>query len=223
MSYSDKLKNYLQAAKSAHSHAGKLIAFSELLKSVFGVSSYETVQNVEQYVKTGGLMVLKGRMDMRLGQTIIEFKIDLAKELETAIEEIERYTAILRKNGQKVAECAVKAEIKEPNVRTVEDALKIIDGHLLVAKVTKEVTQKPETETVNLSVLVPKAYLEYLRKLAPALGITVEGILKDAIYSMLSDFFSGGHLDGWLNWIRDQAGSPDQKALEESIDAIREY
>jgi len=29
----------------------------------------------------------------------MEFKIDLSKELDTAIEEIERYAAILRKNG----------------------------------------------------------------------------------------------------------------------------
>jgi len=107
MSYSKIIRNYLQTVEAAHTHTGKLIVFSELLKSVFGVSSYEIVPNVEQYIKTGGLIVLKGRMDMRLGQTIIEFKIDLARELDTAIEEIERYTAILRENGQKVAECIV--------------------------------------------------------------------------------------------------------------------
>src|SRR3990170_614131 len=99
MSYNEKVRYYCQAAEAAHTHTGKLIAFSELLKSVFGVTSYEIVPNVERYVKSGGLMILKGRMDMRLGQTIIEFKVDLPKELDTAIEEIERYTAILRKNG----------------------------------------------------------------------------------------------------------------------------
>ena len=51
-------------------------------------------------------------MDLRLGQTIIEFKIDLSKELNTAIEEIERYTAILRKNEQKVAECIITDGLK---------------------------------------------------------------------------------------------------------------
>jgi hypothetical protein len=106
-SYTDKIKEYLQAAKNANTHPGKLIAFSDLLKGVFGVSSYEVVQNVEQYIKSGKLMVLKGRMDLRLGQTIMEFKLDLGKELEDAVEEIERYTAILRKNGQKVAACIV--------------------------------------------------------------------------------------------------------------------
>jgi hypothetical protein len=40
-------------------------------------------------------------MDLRLGQTIIEFKIDLGKELETEIEEIERFTRILADKGQK--------------------------------------------------------------------------------------------------------------------------
>jgi len=107
MSYGEIIGEYLQTTEAAHTHTGKLIAFSELLKAIFGVSSYEIVPNVERYVKTGGLMVLKGRMDMRLGQTIVEFKIDLAREFDTAIEEIERYTAILRKNGQKVAECII--------------------------------------------------------------------------------------------------------------------
>ncbi|MCJ7771124.1 hypothetical protein MUP37_06075, partial [Candidatus Bathyarchaeota archaeon] len=106
-SYSDKMKEYLQAARSANTHPGKLIAFSDLMKGIFGVSSFEIVQNVEQYIKTGKLLVLKGRMDLRLGQTIMEFKIDLSKELEDAVEEIERYTAILRRSGQKVAACIV--------------------------------------------------------------------------------------------------------------------
>jgi len=123
MSYSDKIKAYLQAVDAAHTHTGKLITFSELLKSVFGVSSYEIVPNVEQYVKSGGLMVLKGRLDLRLGQTILEFKIDLAKELETAIEEIERYTSILRKNNQKVAECII-TDGKAFKVFTVRDGAK---------------------------------------------------------------------------------------------------
>jgi hypothetical protein len=105
--YTEKVKEYIQAAKNAHTHAGKMVAFSELLKSVFGVSSYEIVQNIEQYVKTEGLMLLKGRLDLRLGQTVMEFKINLAKELGAGKEEIERYTNILRKNGQKVAECII--------------------------------------------------------------------------------------------------------------------
>ena len=106
------MNEYIQSAKNAHTHTGKLIVFSELLKSVFGVSSFEVVQNVEQYVKSAGLILLKGRMDLRLGETIIEFKIDLSKELGAAIEEIERYTSILRKNGQKIAACIVTDGLK---------------------------------------------------------------------------------------------------------------
>jgi len=90
MSYSDRINEYLEATRKAKTHTGKLITFSELVKSIFGVSSCEIVENVEQYVKSGKVLVLKGRMDLRLGQTILEFKIDLKKELEDAIEEIER-------------------------------------------------------------------------------------------------------------------------------------
>jgi len=150
MSYADKVKSYLQAINVSHTHTGRLIAFSEFLKSVFGVGSYEIVPNVEQYVKTGGLMVLKGRMDLRLGQTIIEFKIDLARELETAIEEIGRYTTILRKNNQKVAECIITdgKTFKVYNVRartrevrsinfeevTPEQAIMFLDTFLFIGR-----------------------------------------------------------------------------------------
>lgn len=159
-SYSEKIKDYLQAVDAAHTHTGKLITFSELLKSVFGVSSYQIVPNVEQYVKSGGLMVLKGRLDMRLGQTIIEFKIDLAKELETAIEEIERYTTILRKNGQKVAACIVTdgTEFKVYTVReqskevrsinfeevTPEQAIMFLDAFLFSGR------KVPTAEDLNM-------------------------------------------------------------------------
>lgn len=105
--FAKKIEEYLQSTKVAHTYAGKLIAFSELMKSIFGVTSFEIVQNVEQYVKTGGVMVLKGRMDLQLGQTVLEFKIDLNRELETGIEEIQRYTSILRENKKKVAECII--------------------------------------------------------------------------------------------------------------------
>jgi len=107
MSYQEKMAEYLRTVDAAHRHTGKVVAFSELLKLFFGVSSYEIVQNVEQYIKAGGLIVLKGRMDMRLGKTIIEFKVDLSRELDTAIEEIERYSTILKNKGQKVGHCII--------------------------------------------------------------------------------------------------------------------
>jgi hypothetical protein len=107
MTYEENIQNYLLAAKKANTHTGKLIAFSELLKQIFGKSSFEIVPNVEQYIKAGGLIALKGRMDMHLGQTIIEFKINLVKELDTGIEEIERYTKILRSSGKKIAACII--------------------------------------------------------------------------------------------------------------------
>jgi len=128
--------------EAAHTHTGKLIVFSELLKSVFGVSSYEIVPNVEQYIKTGGLIVLKGRMDMRLGQTIIEFKVDLARELDTAIEEIERYTTILRENGQKVAECIV-TDGKKFKAFTMRDGAK-------------------EVRTINFAEVTPEQAIMFL-------------------------------------------------------------
>jgi hypothetical protein len=55
----EALKGCKAAAKAANTHTGKLIVFSDLLKQNFGLDSYEIVPNVEQYVKTGGLIALK--------------------------------------------------------------------------------------------------------------------------------------------------------------------
>jgi len=140
--YTQKIKEYVLAAKNARTHAGKMVAFSELLKSIFGVSSFEIVQNIEQYVKTGGLMHLRGRMDLRLGQTIIEFKIDLSKELDAGKEEIERYTTILRKNGQKVAECL------------------ITDGVTFKVFVVRE--KAKEVRTINFEEVTPEQAIMFL-------------------------------------------------------------
>ena len=70
-------------------------------------------------------MLLKGRMDMRLGHTIIEFKIDLVRELDNALEEIERYTKILRKNGQKIGECIVTDGIRFKVYRVLDEAKEV--------------------------------------------------------------------------------------------------
>jgi len=107
LSFENEFENYLQATEVANTHAGKLIAFSEFLNSIFGVSSYDIVPNVEQYIKSGGILALKGRMDFRLGKTIIEFKINLSKELKVGLEEITRYTTILRKKGEKIGHCII--------------------------------------------------------------------------------------------------------------------
>lgn len=47
--FDKKMEEYIQSTKVAHTHAGKLIAFSELMKSIFGVSSFEIVQNVKVF------------------------------------------------------------------------------------------------------------------------------------------------------------------------------
>lgn len=105
--YHDKIKEYLHEAEVAHTHAGKEVAFSGLLKSVFGISGLEIIPNIENYIKTGEARMLKGRMDLHLGRIIIEFKINLKKELEKAIEEIERYSEILNEKGEKITVCII--------------------------------------------------------------------------------------------------------------------
>ena len=137
-----------------------MIVFSELLKSIFGVSSYEIVENIEQYVKAGKVLVLKGRMDLHLGQTVVEFKMDLNRELQDGIEEIERYTSILRKNGEKVGECIItngvqfkvykvrnKAElVREINFEQVtpEQAIMFLDTFLFSGK------KSPTADDLNM-------------------------------------------------------------------------
>lgn len=108
MAFEKEFKEYLESVRISNSHQAKMIAFTNFLKNVFGTSSYEVLPNVEKYISSNASMVkLKGRMDLHFGSTIIEFKMDLSRELDSAKEELVRYSKILQSSGEKVGECLV--------------------------------------------------------------------------------------------------------------------
>lgn len=105
MAFEKEFKEYLESVRISNSHQAKMIAFTNFLMNVFGTSSYEVLPNVEKYISSNASMVkLKGRMDLHFGSTIIEFKMDLSRELDKAKEELVRYSKILRSSVEKVGE-----------------------------------------------------------------------------------------------------------------------
>ncbi len=163
MTFEESFKKYLEAASSAGTHQAKMIAFTIFLSEVFGKSSYEIIQDVEKYVSTRdkiSMMTIKGRMDMHFGQTIIEFKLNLSRELEAAKEELARYAKIMRSNRQKVGECIVTdglifkvmvvgdeaKEVREIDFRKVppETAILFLDTYLFSAR------KKPTAEDLAM-------------------------------------------------------------------------
>jgi hypothetical protein len=88
----------------------------------------------------------------------------------------------------------------------------------------KQTSETGQTVDVTLKIPIPKDYLVYLQKLASVLGISVDDILKDAIYETLQSFFSGDYLKDWLDWrVKNIAENKDAKTLEASVEHLRSY
>ncbi|MGA2913119.1 MAG: N-6 DNA methylase [Methanoregula sp.] len=156
----EEFNKYLQSVKEKNSHQAKILVFHHLLESFFDTDVYETAPDVEKYIKTGSALKLKGRLDLRLGRTIIEFKTDFPKELTKALEEIERYSKILQNKKQKIATCIITdglrfkvyviiqnkpVEIRDVNFSNFspEQALQFLDTFLLKERIA------PTAENLN--------------------------------------------------------------------------
>lgn len=161
MSLEKEFKDYLESIRISNTHQARMITFTEFLKKVFGVSSYEVLPNIEKYIEANTSMVkLKGRMDLHFGSTIIEFKMDLSRELDAAKEELVRYSKILRSEGKKVGECLVTdgfvfkvmkvgdtaKEVREVDFREVsaDTAILFLDAYLFSTR------KVPTAEDLNI-------------------------------------------------------------------------
>lgn len=95
----------------------------------------------------------------------------------------------------------------------------------------KAETQQAETQTLDtkkllgdavdrtITVKLPKQFDEYLQILAKGLGRTVEKILLEDMYSVLDNFFSGGHNQAWIESVVSIDNERD-KQLEKQIQQI---
>jgi len=67
-----------------------------------------------------------------------------------------------------------------------------------------EQAQKPsEIETVmrSINVKLPKRFDFFLQGVAKIADVSIEEVLLDALYSVLTSYLQGGYLENWTDWV----------------------
>jgi len=79
------------------------------------------------------------------------------------------------------------------------------------------VEETPEIETVmrNITLKLPKNFDNFLQGVAKIAGVSIEEVLLDALYGVLSNFLQGGYLENWYDWVME-----NRTDLEEQIRQI---
>lgn len=104
--FSSKLENYLNRVRHANSEATRGHEFLLFVRQTFATVNSdhapEMLPYLEEYVKTKQATVaISGRIDARLGNVIVEFKVDLENDIDDAKEQLRKYiTAIWNNEGQ---------------------------------------------------------------------------------------------------------------------------
>ncbi|MEM0343955.1 MAG: N-6 DNA methylase [Thermoplasmata archaeon] len=80
----------LSATCANVAHTGRLMAFSEFLRKVFGLEIREIAPKVERY-RSLKIHTLRGRPDLPFGDVILEMKTDISRERDKALEELQIY------------------------------------------------------------------------------------------------------------------------------------
>lgn len=128
-------EDFMNRAKGANTHPAKLLVFSDMLKSVFGVQLQDLVPGIE--TKLGSKVLgVRGSADLIFSNIIFELKIDLRREEDDAKEQIPKYFQALEEKfpGMKyiaiATDCTVfKAFIPiwNNNIVTGLDEISILD------------------------------------------------------------------------------------------------
>lgn len=104
--FEDELENYLNRVRQANSEATRGHEFLLFVRQTFDTidsdHAPEMLPYLEEYVQTRRATVaISGRIDARLGNVIIEFKVDLESDIDDAKQQLRKYiTAIWDNEGQ---------------------------------------------------------------------------------------------------------------------------
>jgi len=98
--FKNKLTQYLDVVSKATSEPSKTFLFlnfvSEIFKDVKANYAEELLPELERYIRVkNGTVVVAGRVDVFLGNLIIEFESDLGSKLEEAEGQLRKYISIL--------------------------------------------------------------------------------------------------------------------------------
>ena len=84
----EELPQYLSEMRRIRSQPGKEIIFTRFMERVFGISPETLSMEVPIESK---ILLVRGRVDAVFGNILMEFKIDIRKELDNAKEELTKY------------------------------------------------------------------------------------------------------------------------------------
>src|SRR5689334_7797928 len=97
------LEEYIGALGRANSEAAKAYLFLEFVRGVFkgvklNAGTPEELE-LEKFIKSNNTILIKGRIDARLGNLIIEFETHLSEsKINESTSQLKRYTSILWNN-----------------------------------------------------------------------------------------------------------------------------
>lgn len=90
----------LAATCANAAHTGRLMAFLEFLRKVFGVKINEIAPKIERY-RSLKIYTLRGRPDLPFGDVILEMKTDVCRERDKALEELRTYGPLVYSEHRK--------------------------------------------------------------------------------------------------------------------------
>ena len=82
---------------------------------------------------------------------------------------------------------------------------------------TKKLLEDAVDRTITIK--LPRKFDEYLQGIAKTLERSVESVILEDVYQLLSSFFQGGHADAWQEYIIEH-NTVDWNSLEKEIDKI---
>lgn len=85
-----EFKNYINNARSAHTHPAKLSALTHFLDRVYNVRLIELIPGIEKKIGSSVLGV-RGSIDLLFSYVVIEIKTDLKRELDDATSQLVKY------------------------------------------------------------------------------------------------------------------------------------
>lgn len=160
--FEERFTEYLSNVSKATSEPSKTYLFLNFVSNVFrGVNaSYaeELIPELEKYIKVKhGTIVVAGRVDVFLGNLIIEFESDLSSKLQESEDQLRKYVAILwsekthRVEWLALASDGVNFRVYRPRTHV-----------LLGKKVTSDDVVLEEIDKCNLEVMYQKQGAEWV-------------------------------------------------------------
>lgn len=140
--------DFIANGKNSNSHPAKLLVFSKMLSEVFGVNVEDIIPGVEK--KLGSKVLgLRGSIDLLFSGVIIELKLDLEKEWDSARIELIKYFQCLRE--------------ERPKDKFVAIATDLVNYRAFLPKIEKDVVSDlNEIGAINAGTSSAKEFLIWL-------------------------------------------------------------